>query len=155
MWEGEGHRERETQNPKQAPGSELSEPNAGLELMNHEIMTWAEVGCLTDWATYVPRAQWFLKCPTDLSIVRRDPFHRLFEVKTVFFIISRLSLSLSWVDICQSSGGKNCRCLSRNARRDGKPCKYSLSISPHSRLFHESTFTCGYPRMKQCKWLIY
>ena len=33
-------RDRETQNPKQAPGSELSaqEPNAGLELMNLEIM---------------------------------------------------------------------------------------------------------------------
>ena len=32
----EGQRERETQNPKQAPGSE---PNAGLEPMNCEIMT--------------------------------------------------------------------------------------------------------------------
>ena len=33
-------RERETQNLKQAPGSELSaEPDAGLELRNHEIMT--------------------------------------------------------------------------------------------------------------------
>ena len=39
----EGQRERETQNPKQAPGSELqavsTEPNAGLKLRNHEIMT--------------------------------------------------------------------------------------------------------------------
>ena len=38
-----GREERETQNPKQAPGSELSaqspEPNAGLELMSSEIMT--------------------------------------------------------------------------------------------------------------------
>ena len=40
---GEGQRERETQNPKQAPGSELSEPNAGLERTNREIMTCAEV----------------------------------------------------------------------------------------------------------------
>ena len=23
--------------------------------MNHEIVTWAEVGCLTDWATQVPQ----------------------------------------------------------------------------------------------------
>ena len=31
-----------------------TDPNAGLELMNGEIMTWAEVGCLTDWATQAP-----------------------------------------------------------------------------------------------------
>ena len=35
----EGQREREGQNPKQAPGSELStDPNAGLEPPNDEIM---------------------------------------------------------------------------------------------------------------------
>ena len=52
---GEGQRERETQNPKQAPGSELSaEPDTGLELTDREIMTWAEVGLLTDWATQAP-----------------------------------------------------------------------------------------------------
>ena len=28
-----------------------TEPDMGLELMNREIMTWAEVRCLTDWAT--------------------------------------------------------------------------------------------------------
>ena len=27
------------------------EPNEGLELTNHEIMTWAEVRCLTNWGT--------------------------------------------------------------------------------------------------------
>ena len=37
---GEGQRKRETENPKQAPGSELSaEPSAGLELANCEITT--------------------------------------------------------------------------------------------------------------------
>ena len=30
------------------------EPDAGLELMDHEIVTWAEVGRLTDWATQAP-----------------------------------------------------------------------------------------------------
>ena len=36
---GEGQRERETQNPKQAPGLRAvsTEPDAGLELMNREI----------------------------------------------------------------------------------------------------------------------
>ena len=47
----------ETQNPKQSPGSELvsTEPDAGLELTDGEIMAWAEVGHLTDWATQVPQ----------------------------------------------------------------------------------------------------
>ena len=31
-----------------------TEPVEGLELVNREIMTWAEVGCLTNWATQVP-----------------------------------------------------------------------------------------------------
>ena len=42
----EGQRDRETQNPKR--GSRLravsTEPDVGLELMNHEIMSWAEIG---------------------------------------------------------------------------------------------------------------
>ena len=57
VWAGEGQRERETQNLKQAPGSELSArspTHMGLEPTNREIMTWAKVGCLTDWATQVP-----------------------------------------------------------------------------------------------------
>ena len=31
------------------------EPDAGLELTDCEIVTWAEVGGLTDWATQAPR----------------------------------------------------------------------------------------------------
>ena len=31
-----------------------AEPNAGLELTIREIMTWAKVRCLTDWATQAP-----------------------------------------------------------------------------------------------------
>ena len=49
--EREGDTESET-------GSRLwavsTEPDAGLELMDREIMTWAEVGRLTDWATQAP-----------------------------------------------------------------------------------------------------
>ena len=53
---GERTEERETQNLKQAPGSELSAQSLmyGLELMDCGIMIWAEVGHLTDWATQVP-----------------------------------------------------------------------------------------------------
>ena len=32
-----------------------TEPGVGLKLTNHEIVTWAEVGCLTYWATQVPQ----------------------------------------------------------------------------------------------------
>ena len=32
-----------------------TEPDAGLELTNREIMTWAEVGRLTHWATQAPQ----------------------------------------------------------------------------------------------------
>ena len=52
MWLGEEQREGETQNPKQAPGSE---PHVGLELTDREIMTWAEVGRSTDGATQAPQ----------------------------------------------------------------------------------------------------
>ena len=49
--EREGHTEFEA-------GSRLwavsTEPDAGLEPVNREIMTWAEVWRLTDWVTRVP-----------------------------------------------------------------------------------------------------
>ena len=47
---GVGQRERETQNPKQGSGLRAvsTEPDAGLELTDFEIVTRAEVGRLTD-----------------------------------------------------------------------------------------------------------
>ena len=51
------HRQREADIESKA-GSRLwpdsTEPNAGLKPTNHEIMTWAEVGHLAYWATWVP-----------------------------------------------------------------------------------------------------
>ena len=56
-----GGSEREGDTESEA-GSKLwavsTEPNAGLKLTDREIMAWAEVGRLTDWATQAP--QWFL-----------------------------------------------------------------------------------------------
>ena len=55
VWAGEGQREREIQTLRQAPGSELSaRVHHMAELKSGEIMTWAEVGHLTDWATQAP-----------------------------------------------------------------------------------------------------
>ena len=34
-----------------------TEPDAGLKLMDREIVTWVEVGCLTNWATQAPQGQ--------------------------------------------------------------------------------------------------
>ena len=52
-----GGAEREGDTESEA-GSSLwavsTEPDAGLELTNHEIMTWAEVSHSTDWATQAP-----------------------------------------------------------------------------------------------------
>ena len=52
---GEGQRERETESEA---GSRLwaisTEPDAGLELTDREIVTRAEVRRLTDWATQAP-----------------------------------------------------------------------------------------------------
>ena len=51
---GGTEREREGDTEHEA-GSRLwavsTKPSAGLELTDHQIMTWVEVRCLTDWAT--------------------------------------------------------------------------------------------------------
>ena len=53
-----GGAEREGDTESEA-GSRLwavsTEPDAGLELTNREIVTWAEVGRSTDWATQAPQ----------------------------------------------------------------------------------------------------
>ena len=53
-----GGAEREGDTESEA-GSRLwaisPKPDAGLELTDREIMTWAEVGRLTDWATQAPQ----------------------------------------------------------------------------------------------------
>ena len=52
-----GERQREGDTESKA-GSRLwavsTEPHTGLKLTDREIMTWAEVSRLTDWATQVP-----------------------------------------------------------------------------------------------------
>ena len=54
-WAGEGQKERERYRSPSRPLAVHVEPDVGLELTSHEIMTWAEIRRLTDWATQVPQ----------------------------------------------------------------------------------------------------
>ena len=71
-----GGAERETHTHRFEAGSRLwavsTVPNAGLEFMNGETMTWAEVGCLTDWATQVPQDKIHFKTKT---VIRHKEGH--------------------------------------------------------------------------------
>ena len=51
---GEGQWARETQNPKQVPGSERSAQSPTWGLNPPTMRSWPEVGRLTDWATQAP-----------------------------------------------------------------------------------------------------
>ena len=53
-------RERGRQRIRSRPCVGGRGPDAGLKLMNHEIMTWAKVGHLLDWATDMPWYAFFL-----------------------------------------------------------------------------------------------
>ena len=61
-WTGEGQREGDAESET---GSRLRavspEPDTGLELMDREIVTWAEVGHLTDWDTQASLNVCFLR----------------------------------------------------------------------------------------------
>ena len=44
-----------------------TEPDAGLGLTDREIMTWADVGRLTDWATQAPQEDYILDCESHFA----------------------------------------------------------------------------------------
>ena len=58
----EGQTEGDTESEAGSrPGAVSPEPDAGPQLTNHEIMTWAEVGRLTDRATRAPLDDYILR----------------------------------------------------------------------------------------------
>ena len=60
-----GKREGETESEADSRLWTIStDPNAGLKLTNHEIMAWAKVGYLTNWATQAP-----------LDVLNDNPHH--------------------------------------------------------------------------------
>ena len=56
MSRGGAEREGDTE-----PEAVSTERDAGFELPNHKITTWAEVGCLTNWNTQAPHGEVLLK----------------------------------------------------------------------------------------------
>ena len=70
FWERERERERrggtereedtESEASSRLPAGS-TEPNVELEPTNHEIMTWAKIGCLTNWTTQEPLIPLFFK----------------------------------------------------------------------------------------------
>ena len=57
---GGAERERGKQSIWSRLCADSREPDAGLKLTNCEIMSWAQVGCSTDWATQVALGHFFL-----------------------------------------------------------------------------------------------
>ena len=49
-----------------------TEPDPGLQPTNHEIMTWAEVGRLTDWATQAPLFYFLIKILKNVYFWKRE-----------------------------------------------------------------------------------
>ena len=95
FWERERERERENEwKRSRARGRHRIQsrsrlwavstvPNVGLEPTNREIMTWAKVGHLTDWATQVP-----LSCSHLISFYLHIPLtghtiHSLLQCSTI------------------------------------------------------------------------
>ena len=72
-----------------------TEPDAGLELMNCEIMTWAEVGRLTNWATQAPL---FLSFFLNLQVNLMCPFWEdLLSHSILFYSFIRRYFRGTWV----------------------------------------------------------
>ena len=90
-WEGE---QREGGTESEA-GSRLwavsTEPDAGLKLMNHEIITWAEVGCSTDWATQAPHSSCALFILFTLFCFTHPPTHLPSATSSLFSVFNTKS----------------------------------------------------------------
>ena len=92
-------RERETQNPNQAPGCQHGAWYGDLELepTNREIMTWAEVRRLTDWATHASlKHSGFLEKQNDIC---QKPSKRLpsINIRLLYLPLGDIIFSQSWV----------------------------------------------------------
>ena len=78
---GRAGRKRERQKIQRELCSALTADSrmGGLELTNHEIMTWAEVGRLIDWATQAPLIP-LLNSHLKISTLQDEPYDSFFSV---------------------------------------------------------------------------
>ena len=76
FWGGGAEREGDTESEA---GPRLwavsTEPDVGFELTNCEIMTWAKVGGLIDWATQVPQYTFKFELVMDVDQFFHLPSH--------------------------------------------------------------------------------
>ena len=91
--------EREEDTESEA-GSRLrvvsTEPDTEIELTDLEIMTWAEVGHPTDWATHVPLTFLILKIYEPLNVF----FQLMFKLSLMYLSFWVGDRSLCWIEYC-------------------------------------------------------
>ena len=104
-WAGEGQRERETQNPKQPPGSDLSAQSLTWGLNSQTARSWPELNVwhLTDRATWVP--QYLFKFWSTSSTSRYLSKRKFVSTKgwfrisvSVFFIVAQTEHNLIFIN---------------------------------------------------------
>ena len=107
-WAGKGQRERETENPKQAPGSQLSY-RAWRRAWTHKPWDhdWAEVECLTCWTTWAPQLfgfylEWSGK---PLEGYKQSGWNDLAKVLVEFLAVLRVKDNDISKDISYSNSG--------------------------------------------------
>ena len=88
-----------------------TEPSVGLELMNCEVMTWAEIKrCSTKWATQVPQPSASFTCHPGLPLWRSQhcvPFSEVQEPATGPPLLSGTSSSCLDLSPTQSMGASS------------------------------------------------
>ena len=72
------------------------EVNVGPELANSEIMTWAEVGCLTDWATQAPL---LTPVSTEISNAQKLRLLNLHKIAKETALKNSFGSPLVWVNL--------------------------------------------------------
>ena len=76
------------------------DPVVGLEPMNHEIMTWAEIGCLTNWDTQGPLRFFFVNLLISLhfqDLLRTPNSFYLCEFQLLIYTILEFETGKNWI----------------------------------------------------------
>ena len=130
-------RGRERGRHRSKAGSRLqavsTEPDVGLELTSREIMTWAKVGHLTDWAIQVPPAKVLILQPMFSELWTYMPFCICVSISMRRFPSQRLLvLPPSFIEICQFlRSNRYCCIFLQKFVWIYSPSRVWVPISPH------------------------